>query len=349
MRPSSSGVINLLRVARTECAGSVAFAAVATSAGEGIAGMEVFTFPQGETAETLSGEVVAELVRQAALDPEYAHGGVFVRGVPLRDGLTLAVAPLRGARTDGMLGVVGLDDQGFDQEQLELLQRLSDRLARHLRALGDVDAIVATQSESEATVMDGPLEGVRMGAPLQSNAAAPATNGAGAHDEGPQPRLDPVLTSAPPHPTAPAPGPPPASRSDAWAPLDTVTGLLSLGQFFSRTGRLLASESRATSALALVLVEVPDDATASVVGRALSTRLRHSDPLVRIEPDLFAAAVLLFPGSTRGDVVEERLAGAVRAALEWLTPVRTTHVLADPADRRDVDELVREAITRLGR
>ena len=383
MKPSATGVTNLLRVARAECAGAVAFAAVtADDAGGGVRGMRVFSFPQGETAETLSGEVVAELVRQAALDPEYAQSGVFVRSVGVRDGLTLAVAPLRDAGTEGMLGVVALDDQGFDQDQLELLQRQADRLARHLRARGDVDAIVATAASASETELDEARERVRIATPLQTHAAAPTTNGAGAHDQrgaaraergvanGPgepakggshephpagqaqsvqRPAVEPPRAAGTPTRSAPSPAPGREVPAEAWAAVDAATGLPSLAQFFSRAGRLLASEARATSALALVLVEMPEDATASVVARALSTRLRHTDPLVRIEPDLFAAAVLLFPGSTRGDVVEERLAGAVRASLEWLMPVRTTHVLAEPGDRRDVDELLREAIARLGR
>lgn len=139
---------------------------------------------------------------------------------------------------------------------------------------------------------------------------------------------------------------PPAPGS-WWVTSDRVTGLPSLGQFFSRAGRLLGSEARATGAVALVLVEVPDERTAPAAARALAAQLRFSDPLARVDRDLFAAAVLLFPGSVRGDAVEERLGAAVRSALDWLAPVRTTHVLAEPGDRRDVDELLRQAMVGL--
>lgn len=139
---------------------------------------------------------------------------------------------------------------------------------------------------------------------------------------------------------------PPAPGS-WWVTSDRVTGLPSLGQFFSRAGRLLGSDARATGAVALVLVEVPDERTAPAAARALAAQLRFSDPLARVDRDLFAAAVLLFPGSVRGDAVEERLGAAVRSALDWLAPVRTTHVLAEPGDRRDVDELLRQAMVGL--
>lgn len=132
-----------------------------------------------------------------------------------------------------------------------------------------------------------------------------------------------------------------------WLAQDSRTGLPSVAQFFSRAGRLLTAELRTTSTLAVVLVEVPDPQTAPAAARALSAQLRYSDPLARIERDLFAVAVLLVPGIASGDAVEQRLGSAVRAALDWLSPVRTTHVLAAPGDRRDIDALVRQAIAQL--
>jgi hypothetical protein len=132
-----------------------------------------------------------------------------------------------------------------------------------------------------------------------------------------------------------------------WLVHDVVTGLPSVAQFCSQVGRLLAAEIRATSSLALVLVEVPGERAAPAAARALGAQLRYSDPLARIDRDLFAAAMLLVPGHGCADAVEARLASAARSSLHELSTVRTTHAVAAPGDRRDVDELLRQAIAQL--
>ena len=424
MAASASAIANLLRLARTECRATVAFVVVATDGGQ----PEMLRVPSPATTPTPSDSALAELAERASLDPEFGHARTFVRTVQLPGARILAVAPVPGAGPTGMVGVLGEDPGGFAPAQLGLLDRLADRIARHVKALHTLGGpgvesteprsgpVTEPAGEGGAAPPDEP-DHPRAG-PAEPAAPAPAEPAAPAPAEPAAPApAEPVTTPPPPalagfgdEPAgviapsgpglfdpagwqrqplgpqvlsstggylrtlpSPVPGPgheagfvsPPAdatgragpaagpqspeppSPGSWWAASDPVTGLPSLGQFFSRAGRLLGSEARTSGAVALVLVEVPDEQTAPAAARALAAQLRFSDPLARVDRDLFAAAVLLFPGSMRGDAVEERLGTAVRSALDWLAPVRTTHVLAEPGDRRDVDELLRQAIAGL--
>lgn len=397
MAANPSAIANLLRLARTECRAAVAFAVLATNGGQ----PEMLRIPPTEATGTPSDQALAEIVERAALDPEFGRARAFVRTVQLPSATLLAVAPVSGAARPAMVGVLGEDSSGFGPAQLDLLDRLAERIARHVKALQTFDRPELAESPTTEAASDpeapGPA-GEQAAAPARSAAAVTTTSAplpfAGFGDE-PSGVIAPSEApcseaEAPPRqplgaqtssiggflrPTWPyepppsdetarrspatslagrlggsqpqSPGPEPPAPGSWWVATDALTGLASLGQFFSRAGRLLGSEARAAGAVALVLVEVPDERTAPAAGRALAAQLRFSDPLARVDRDLFAAAVLLFPGSMRGDAVEERLGSAVRAALEWLAPVRTTHVLAEPGDRRDVDELLRQAMAGL--
>ncbi len=416
MAASTSAIANLLRLARTECRATVAFVVVATDGGQ----PEMLRVPAQGPTPTPSDVALAELAERASLDPEFGHARTFVRTVQLPAARILAVAPVPGAGPTGMLGVLGEDPSGFAPAQLGLLDRLADRVARHVKALHTLGgAGVESTGPGSGPVAEPAAEGgaappdepdhprgrsAEPAAPEPAEPAAPepaepvttppppalagfgdepagviAPSGPGlfepagwhrqplgpqvlsstggylrtlpnqAPGPGPDAGFVPPPTDATggPGPVAGPQGPEPPSPGSWWAASDPVTGLPSLGQFFSRAGRLLGSEARASGAVALVLVEVPDEQTAPAAARALAAQLRFSDPLARVDRDLFAAAVLLFPGSMRGDAVEERLGTAVRSALDWLAPVRTTHVLAEPGDRRDVDELLRQAIAGL--
>jgi hypothetical protein len=444
MAANPSAIANLLRLARTECRATVAFAVVATNGQP-----ELLRVPTAGDMGTPSNETLADIVDRAALDPEFGLARAFVRSVQLPSATLLGVAPVAGASRPAMIGVLGDDPSGFGPAQLELLDRLAERIARHIKALHAVERPAAGGAAPDEHPDAHPDEV----APRTAGADLPADAHASEPVIPPAPAVPPAPV-VPPAPAAPQPaavvhqhaqestmaaaqaaperddahtqpadpgrpsvayggfgsepagviapsepgpldpgghrqplGPqslsstggflrastasPPegafvvghraewgdpmgASRQDEpttprswWAASDVVTGLPSLGQFFSRAGRLLGSEARASGAVALVLIEVPDERTALAAARALSAQLRFSDPLARVDRDVFAAAVLLFPGSMRGDAVEERLGAAVRSALDWLAPVRTTHVLAEPGDRRDVDELMRQAMTGL--
>lgn len=405
MAANPNAIANLLRLARAECRAALAFAVLATNGGQ----PEMLRIPPTEATGTPSDQALAEIADRAALDPEFGRARAFVRTVQLPSATLLAVAPVSGTSRPAMVGVLGEDSSGFGPAQLDLLDRLAERIARHVKALQTFDRpglaeqpATAVPSDRDApsipgeqaatapaltaepvTPTSGPLpfagfgdepSGViaplepplseaeasprqPLGVPRQPLGAQTASTGGFLRPTLPyepspaddrarrSPATSPVGGPGGSQPHSPAPEPP--APGSWWVATDGLTGLATLGQFFSRAGRLLGSEARASGAVALVLVEVPDERTAPAAARALAAQLRFSDPLARVDRDLFAAAVLLFPGSMRGDAVEERLGSAVRAALEWLAPVRTTHVLAEPGDRRDVDELMRQAMTGL--
>jgi GGDEF domain-containing protein len=356
MTAGVNGITNLLRLARAQFRAAAAFAVVARDGRE----PEMVFVPSDCGEGALPGEALALLARQASLDPELGHAGAFVRSVQLTGAMTLVVAPVPGPGGRGLLGVVGPEVDGSERAQLDLLERLAQRLTRHAQALHAVEERRAASAEQSQRTNGRQGDG----APAPIAPGGPPVPSEPPDPSAPRPPLEPPLPGppavAPLAPAAPGPAPArtppvtateehraPAPPSSWWAPSDPLTGLPSMAQFFSRAGRLLGSEARASGAVAVVLVEVPSERTAAAAARALAAQLRCSDPLARIDHDLFAAAVLLFPGSTRGDAVEERLGGAVRAALDWLAPVRTAHVLAEPGDRRDIDELLRQAIAGL--
>ncbi len=323
---------NLLRVARSEAAAGTAFAAVL---GDG-SPPEIVSIPSAGAPEGLAPEELAELVGQAAADPEFRHARVFVRSVQMGQPLTLAVAPLRDGVGSSMIGVVAGPEHRFEPAQLAVLERLAQRLLRHLQVV-------------ERLGIDGPLD------------AAVRARGDTRADERaqPEPGGEPEATGRLWSPPRGAPGGAPAGSPPAiaggasedapalwWAEADPATGLSNLGQFFSRAGKMLASGDRTTGALALVVVEVPDSRTTPSAAQALRAQLRFSDPLARVDCNLLAVAIVLVPVEA-GDEVERRLATAVRSALTRPGSVRTVHVVAEQCDPRDADELLRKAVVRL--
>lgn len=328
MQANATGITNLLRMARSECRAMTAFASLALSSER----RETLIFPEGNGEEGLSSAEVAELVRQVSRDPEFGHTGVFLRTVTLDEPLALAVAPVRDGKERGLLAVAGLADHGFDQRQLAYVDGLAQRLARHLRVREDMERAGAWGAAA------------RSGESRES----PAPEGASGPSAVPAPvvRLpasEPASEPGPPLEPAPSIG---SSEDIAaqLAPRDPVTGLDGAASFFSRAGRLLGAAG-STSALAVVLVEVAAPQLAPVAAKALRSRLRASDLLARLDATVFAAAVPLFPGSTRADAVEERLAAVAQEAVA--RPVRTAHVLVDPQDGRQLDQYVAAAMDAL--
>ena len=129
------GVTNLLRMARNECRGLVAFVAAAHD-GE----LEVASFPTG-AGDALGHAAVSQLVRLSSSDPEFGHGGPFVRTVILDgflEAVTVAVAPLGTGGDRGLLGVVGHEPSDFGDHQRRTLERVAQRLSRHLSAREEV-------------------------------------------------------------------------------------------------------------------------------------------------------------------------------------------------------------------
>ena len=142
-------------------------------------------------------------------------------------------------------------------------------------------------------------------------------------------------------------------HAPAWEAADEVTGFAGLGAFFSRTGRIMGgSEPRA---VAIVVLEVsdtsrPEELVAQLGATTLRSQIRGSDPVARIGQASFAVAVALDPGSTLAPAIEQRLAGALRTALHGATvaaAVRSAHVMAEPEQKIEADELLRRSLRHL--
>jgi hypothetical protein len=359
MQTTSAGIANLLRSARSECGGLLAFVAVDDGDEPGIV-----TFPAGGGSEQLPADALRELVHQSWLDPEFRNGRPFVRSVGSDVPLALAVAPLGDGAGRGMVGVVAPAGQVFEPMQLASLDGVAQRMGRHLRARrellrrlpgpgtgrdgADGSGAGEVTSEEEVGSTAAPLSAevpeVPLGAGMARPQPAPERPGTVAAGARAEPEWGAAVGPAPDWAGSTAEQPP--ARS--WAQPDELAGLAGLGQFFSRAGRLFGCGTEA-NAIAVVVVEVgpPGPPAIRAAARALSGQLRFSDPLARIGKGTFASVVALFPGSTRGDVVEARLAESVRAALGDGFTVRSAHVVAKPGDRRELDELLDHALVAL--
>ena len=131
MHIGTTTVENLLRVARRDTAAGTAFAALDTAG----RAPEIISVPEPGSAEGLSPDELAELVRQASADPEFVHARVFVRSGRVGRQVTLAVAPLRDGGGHSMIGLVAEPDHRFEAAHLDVLGQLAERLVRHLRVV----------------------------------------------------------------------------------------------------------------------------------------------------------------------------------------------------------------------
>lgn len=180
------GVGHLLRMAKTQCGGSLAFAALRKADG----GFAIATFPTLTADPTWSVEAIDELVRQSWEDPHLTGGSVLVRsgrvlrGVWTGQGLhiKLAVAALSdpGAPDHpwGLLCVAEPPAGHFEQDQLNLLANLAVRLTAYLRA--------------RQRVLEGPLS-------FESDQPAPPTEPGTAPGTS-EPVADSGVTGPPPSP-----------------------------------------------------------------------------------------------------------------------------------------------------
>ena len=136
------GVGHLLRMAKTQCGVSLAFAALRKADG----GFAIATFPSLTTDPSWSVEAIDELVRQTWDDPHLSGGTVLVRSGRVLKGMwtgqghhiKLAAAALSDAeapdRPWGLLCVAEPLAGHFEQDQLNLLGNLAGRLTSYLRA-----------------------------------------------------------------------------------------------------------------------------------------------------------------------------------------------------------------------
>ncbi|MGH8995499.1 MAG: hypothetical protein ACRDYB_05640 [Acidimicrobiales bacterium] len=151
------GVGHLLRMAKTQCGVSLAFAALRKSDG----GFAIATFPTLTADPTWSVEAIDELVRQTWDDPHLAGGSVLVRSGRVLKGMwtgqghhiKLAAAALSDPDAPdhpwGLLCVAEPLTGHFEQDQLNLLGNLAVRLTSYLRARQQVLEGSLTLSQTE--------------------------------------------------------------------------------------------------------------------------------------------------------------------------------------------------------
>ncbi|MGH9089159.1 MAG: hypothetical protein ACRDYZ_13800, partial [Acidimicrobiales bacterium] len=144
MENLSGGTTNLLRMARSECRGAAAFVALALDDDM----FATATYRAVPDDELFRSEAVDDLIRQAWADPEFSQGRALVRVArlggrrlaPARR-MALAIVPLvdgPGDRPWGMLGVAGPESGSFDARQIDLLNRIAQRLSSYFRARHEV-------------------------------------------------------------------------------------------------------------------------------------------------------------------------------------------------------------------
>jgi GGDEF domain-containing protein len=136
------GVGHLLRMAKTQCGVSLAFAALRKADG----GFAIATFPSLTADPSWSVEAIDELVRQTWEDPHLSGGTVLVRSGRVLKGMwtgqghhiKLAAAALNDPEAPdhpwGLLCVAEPLAGHFEQDQLNLLGNLASRLTSYLRA-----------------------------------------------------------------------------------------------------------------------------------------------------------------------------------------------------------------------
>ena len=136
------GVGHLLRMAKTQCGVSLAFAALRKADG----GFAIATFPSLTADPSWSVEAIDELVRQTWEDPHLTGGTVLVRSGRVLKGMwtgqghhiKLAAAALSDPEAPdhpwGLLCVAEPLAGHFEQDQLNLLGNLAGRLTSYLRA-----------------------------------------------------------------------------------------------------------------------------------------------------------------------------------------------------------------------
>jgi len=339
----SGGTINLLRMARTECRSSVAFVALA----DGDETYATAVYPSVAEDDSLGPDQVDDLVRQLWQDPRLREGKALVKTVQLGDlptqgparRLGVAAVPLR-TDTGDPLGVVGIADpesKVFGMAELQLLSRLSQRLASYVSARQEMRRQLAPGARPPAGPTAGPTAGAGMAAPRQVAPRPPAIV------EG---------HSAPP-PAATAGGS--AHETAVVADLlgGATEGLVTFAGLIGRTGRLLGA-STASGSVVIVALEIVGIGTGvedvvPELARALRAELRFDDPVARFGTAGFVAVVASAPGAASADAVEHRLASALGAALAAHegVAVRSTHTVTGLSADRDADELVRTAVRKL--
>ncbi len=212
----SGGTTNLLRMARSGCQSSVAFVALAL-------GDQTFAtamYPPTPDDDSLGAEDVDDLVRQLWLDPGFGQGKALVRTIRLGgrwlSGSTrrfaVAAVPLGTDEQGHPWGIVGVADpeaKTFGMPELELLSRISQRLASYVRARHEMRRQLSTVLETPGPEWSAGAEGSRAWwsvEPAPGGASGPAGSGTQplppvpGHDAGGLPTRGATTPTVPPPP-----------------------------------------------------------------------------------------------------------------------------------------------------
>ncbi len=360
------GVMTLLRMARTRCGASLAFAALRNVDGR----FAIAAFPPLGDEGPWSIESIEELAHHTWEDPSLLGGPVLVRTTRLlaptwpegEQQAKLAAVPLADPATPetpwGLLCVAEPMKGYFEHDALEALSALALRLTSYLRARQELfDA--EDDTAPSVTLTDEPITPAAPARAAPAPAAPaepppgladhalgnghPVTNGhtnghAGGHAGGH------------PEPAGALGGTEAASAIAAALSPDSLTGLLGLPSLLAHLGRMLADPRTARATGVLVVELVPADATDAVpdavfttVAAALRAQVRGDDLVTRVGDRTFAVAVEL-RGSAEPMAVRQRIVDTLSAAMSSLPlapAIRSALAVADESS--DPEDVLRRA------
>lgn len=349
---SHGGVMTLLRMARTRCGASLAFAALRNGDGR----FAIAAFPPLGDDGPWSIESIEELAHHTWEDPSLLGGPVLVRTTRLpgptwaddEQQAKLAAVPLSDPAMPevpwGLLCVAEPRKGYFEHDELEALSALALRLTSYLRARqelfdgGDVEpasAGDATGMATEPVAADQPGDGH----PFTNGCTNGHSNGhANVHGS------VPASAEAPPLPSEAA-----TAVAEALSP-EPGTGLLGVPSLLAHLGRMLAERrpGRAVGVLVVELVpvapaETVSEAVLATAAAALRAQVRGDDLVTRLGRRTFAVAVEL-RGMGEPVAVRQRIVDTLSAAMSSLPlspTIRSALAVADESS--GAEEVLRRA------
>ncbi|MHB1584154.1 MAG: hypothetical protein ACYCU7_08410 [Acidimicrobiales bacterium] len=345
---SHGGVMTLLRMARTRCGASLAFAALRNVDGR----FAIAAFPPLADDGNWTIESIEELAHHTWEDPSLLGGPVLVRTTRLlaptweadERQAKLAAVPLSDPATPdvpwGLLCVAEPLKGYFEHDELEALSALAVRLTSYLRARqelfddggGDEPAIVAEPPGNGHPATNGHTNGhtgVHGGTPSADEAPSPA-------DEAPSPASEAAT-----------------AVDEALAP-DPETGLRGVPSLLAHLGRMLADRRPGRSVGVLVVELVPvapaeavSESVLATAAAALGAQVRGDDLVTRLGRRTFAVAVEL-RGTGEPVAVRQRIVDTLSAAMSSLPlspTIRSALAVADESS--GPEEILRRAASLL--
>jgi GGDEF domain-containing protein len=349
------GVMTLLRMARTRCGASLAFAALQGADGR----FAIAAFPPLGSESPWGIESIEELAHHAWEDPSLLSDPVLVR-------TTRLLAPTWSTEQQAKVAAVPLSDPGvpeapwgllcvaepmkgyFEHDELQALSALAVRLTSYLRArqelfeASDEPGAAGDQDEPPAGSWEPPATPAAM-VDTPTAEPAPAERAAGYHHTATNGQRAPQTPAAPETPAAPSSEPSPPVVPEAAALIaaallpDPLTGLPGLASLLAHLGRMLADPPGRRAVGVLVVDLVPagagdlSDAVLTTAAAALRSQVRGDDLVTRVGERTFAVAVEL-RGAADPAAVRQRIVDTLSAATSSLPlapAIRSALAIAD--------------------